>query len=234
MEPHMWLLDWCSFCWCTQWTHSDVWSQLATTPNCVFPIGYRQSRKKWRNCNRRAIHNATRSIGARRAAVCNRGVSASSDGVRSLRPCHSAWTEMFFADDASHLSIEEEFEIFSPPAKLMTLAASLPTITMIWLKLLPVATQPRTSVNDSQSAETYSSTHVISLEMKITKKIGDTGEPSRITTSTGCLYMALPSIIISTVLSARTLCVHRLIYPSICLTFMVLIGLPLPHSGRLP
>jgi len=33
---------------CTQWTHSDVWSQLATMPECLFKIGDRQSEKKWR------------------------------------------------------------------------------------------------------------------------------------------------------------------------------------------
>jgi len=31
---------------CTQWTHSDVWSQLATTPECLFQIGDGQSEKK--------------------------------------------------------------------------------------------------------------------------------------------------------------------------------------------
>jgi len=34
---------------CTQWTHSDVWSQLATTPECWFKVGGRQSEKKRRS-----------------------------------------------------------------------------------------------------------------------------------------------------------------------------------------
>ena len=31
---------------CTQWTHSDVWLQLATTPECLFKIGDQWSEKK--------------------------------------------------------------------------------------------------------------------------------------------------------------------------------------------
>ena len=98
MEPCMWLPDRFTFCWCTQWTHSDVWSQLATTPQCSFTIGYRQSQKKWGNCDRRAICNATRRFGAGRGVVCHRGGSDGSDGARPLWRSHSARTEMFFAD----------------------------------------------------------------------------------------------------------------------------------------
>jgi len=47
---------------CTQWTHSDVWSQSPTAPECWVKIGDGQSEKKLRNCDRRAICNATHGI----------------------------------------------------------------------------------------------------------------------------------------------------------------------------
>jgi len=50
---------------CTRWTHSDVWSQLATRPECLFRIGVRQSEKKQRNGDQWAICNATCDIDAR-------------------------------------------------------------------------------------------------------------------------------------------------------------------------
>ena len=81
MEPCMWLPDQFTFCWCIQWTHSDVWSQLATTLRCSCTIGYRQREKKRRNRDWRAIFNATRRIGAGHGLVCHRGVSDGSDGA---------------------------------------------------------------------------------------------------------------------------------------------------------
>jgi len=83
---------------CTQWTHSDVWSQLPTTPECLFKMGERQSEKKLWNCDRRAICNATRGIDVGRGVIRHRGVSDGSDGVCPLWRSHSARTEMFFAD----------------------------------------------------------------------------------------------------------------------------------------
>jgi len=56
--------------------------------------------------------------------------------------------------------------------------------------------------------------------------IGDTGEPCGTSASTGWLSMALPSIIISTVLSHRQLSVHRIRSPSICLTIIKLTSPP--------
>jgi len=55
-------------------------------------------RKKRRNCNRRAMCNATRGIDAGPGVICHRGVSEGSDGARPLWRSHSARTEMFFAD----------------------------------------------------------------------------------------------------------------------------------------
>jgi len=83
---------------CTQWNHSDVWSQLATTPECLFKVGDRQSEKKRRNGDRRAICNSTRGIDAGRVVIHHRGVSDGSDGARPLWRSQSAQTEMFFAD----------------------------------------------------------------------------------------------------------------------------------------
>jgi hypothetical protein len=87
---------------CTQWTHSDVWSQLATTPECLFKIGDRQSEKKQRNGDRRAICNSTRGIDAGRGVIRHRGVSDGSDGARPLWRSQSAQTEMFFADAVAY------------------------------------------------------------------------------------------------------------------------------------
>jgi hypothetical protein len=83
---------------CTQWTHSDVWSQLATTPGCLVKVGERQSEKKRRNGDRRAICNSTRGIDVGRGVIRHRGVSDGSDGARPLWRSQSAQTEMFFAD----------------------------------------------------------------------------------------------------------------------------------------
>jgi len=69
---------------CTPLTHSDVWSHLATTPACLFTIGARQSRKKRRNGDRRAICNTTRGIDAGRGVIRHLGVSDGSDGARPL------------------------------------------------------------------------------------------------------------------------------------------------------
>jgi len=84
---------------CTQWTHSEVWSQLATTPEGLFKIGDRQSEKKWRNGDRRAICDAMRGLDAGRRVIRPRGVSDGSDGARPLWRSNSARTEIFFADE---------------------------------------------------------------------------------------------------------------------------------------
>jgi len=82
----------------TQWTHSDVWSQLATTPECLFKIGDRQGEKKWWNGDWWAICNAMRGIDTWRRVIRHRGVSDGLDRARPLWRSHSAWTEMCSAD----------------------------------------------------------------------------------------------------------------------------------------
>jgi len=82
----------------TQWTHSDVWSQLATLPEWRFKIGDRQNVKKPWNSDQRAILNATGWIDAGRGVIRHRGVSDGSDRARPLWRSHSARTEIFFAD----------------------------------------------------------------------------------------------------------------------------------------
>jgi hypothetical protein len=64
---------------CTQWMHSDVWSLLATTLECLFILGDRQNGKKWPNSDRRAICNATR-------VVLMPGVGYSATGVSLIAP----------------------------------------------------------------------------------------------------------------------------------------------------
>jgi hypothetical protein len=84
---------------CTQSTHSDVWSQLATPWECLFKLGDRQSEKKWRNHIWRAICNTTRGIDTRRGVIRHRGVSDGSDGASPLWWSYSARTEISFADE---------------------------------------------------------------------------------------------------------------------------------------
>jgi len=118
-------------------------------------------------------------------------------------------------------------------AHSMLIAAHPSSIETTWSTSLPVATQPRSSTKDSPSAsDTYHSTHLMSSEVKITKRIGDTGEPCGSPASTGCLSMPLPSIIISSVLSMRTHSIHRIRSPSICLTFIKLTSLPFATLGK--
>jgi hypothetical protein len=101
-EVCVWLLDQFTFCWCTQWTHSDVWSQLATMLQCSFTIGYRQSEKKPQNCDQRVICNAMCGIGTGHRVIWHQGDSDGSDGALSLWWSQSTRTEMFFADVAYH------------------------------------------------------------------------------------------------------------------------------------
>jgi hypothetical protein len=80
----------------TQWTHSDVLSQLATTPEWSFKIGDWQNAKRQWNSDRRAIYNATRCIDARSGVILHWCVSDCSDRARPLWRSHSARTESFF------------------------------------------------------------------------------------------------------------------------------------------
>jgi len=64
----------------------------------LFKVGGRQSEKKRRNGDRRAICNSTRGIDAGRGVIRHRGVSDGSDGARPLWRSQSAQTEMFVAD----------------------------------------------------------------------------------------------------------------------------------------
>jgi len=117
-------------------------------------------------------------------------------------------------------------------AYLMLFTAHPSSIVTTWLTSLSVATQPRSSTRDKHLADTYSSTHLISREVKIAKRIGDTVEPWGTPVSTECLFMALPSITISTVLSERNLSVHHIRSLSICLTFIKLTSLPFATLGK--
>jgi len=78
-------------------THSDLWSQLATTLQFSFTVVYR-SREKWHHCDRRAICNVTRGIGAGRRVICHQGVSEGSDGARPLWRSPSTLTQPFRLD----------------------------------------------------------------------------------------------------------------------------------------
>jgi len=85
----------------TQWTHSEVWSRLATTPERSFTIGDQQNKKKCWNRDRTAICDATCCIDAGRGVIRHWSCSDGSDGGRPLRNSHSARTEYIFADGCS-------------------------------------------------------------------------------------------------------------------------------------
>jgi len=76
-------------------------------PDCLFKIRDWQREKKRRNNNRRSICNATRGIEAGLGVIRLRGVSDVSDGAPPLRRSHSAWTEMFFADEAAGIEDDQ-------------------------------------------------------------------------------------------------------------------------------
>jgi len=102
-----------------------------------------------------------------------------------------------------------------------------------WLTFLQVATQPRSFANDCQLAcDTYSSTHLISPEVQITKRISDTGEHCGTPASTGCLSSTLPLIIMPTILSDRKLSVYCIRSTSICLTFIKLTSVTFATFGQ--
>jgi len=80
----------------TQWTHSDISSQLATTPECSFEIGVRQREKNWWRCNRRVICDATHGTDTGRGVISHWGVSDGSDRAYPLWWRHSTWTDICF------------------------------------------------------------------------------------------------------------------------------------------
>jgi len=82
----------------TQWTDSDIWSQLATKPEYSFKIVDRRSEKKRWNSDSRVICNVTRGIEAGRAVILHSGAYDASDRVSPLWQSHSARMEIFFAD----------------------------------------------------------------------------------------------------------------------------------------
>jgi hypothetical protein len=71
---------------------------LPSMPERSFKIGNQHSEKKRRNCDGRAICNATCCIDAGRGVSRHRDVPDGSDGPRPLRWSHSARTESFFPD----------------------------------------------------------------------------------------------------------------------------------------
>ena len=89
---------------CTQRTHSDVLSQLATTPEWSFKIGDRQNAKNQWNRDRRAIYNATHCIGAGRGVIRRWGVSDGTDWARPLWRSQSSRTELFLLMNVYWLS----------------------------------------------------------------------------------------------------------------------------------
>jgi len=130
LEVCVWHADWFTFGSCTQWSHSDIWSPLATTTQCSFTIGYRQSEKKQWNCDHRAICTAMRGIGAGRGVICQRGDSDGSGGAHPLWHSHPTRTEMFFADATAghiHTCLECLFIVEDAESSVEVLFASVET-----------------------------------------------------------------------------------------------------------
>jgi hypothetical protein len=103
----VWIPAQFTLCWCTHWTHFDVWPQLATTSQCLFTIEYWQSKKRQWNCDWQAICDALCGFCAWCIAICHWGVSEGSAGVRPLWCSHSAWMEMFSAEGKDETIIGE-------------------------------------------------------------------------------------------------------------------------------
>jgi hypothetical protein len=76
-------------------TYGQIWP---STPECSFHIRDRQSKKKRRNYDGRAICTALCGIGARRRVNCHQDDSNGSDRPHPLSLRHSTQTELFFAD----------------------------------------------------------------------------------------------------------------------------------------
>jgi len=107
-------------------------------------------------------------------------------------------------------------------AHSMHCAVSFSSFSMAWLMLLPDAIQLRSSTKENPSAEMNSSTHIISPQGYIAVRIGDSGEHCRTPASTWCLVMAFLSMIISTIVFERVLCIHHLRSRCIWLAFISL------------
>jgi len=117
-------------------------------------------------------------------------------------------------------------------AHSMVIPAHLSSMVMTWLTSLPVALQPTFSTKDCRLAETYLATTVISTEVKITERIGDNAEPSCAAASTGCLSIALSSIIISKFLAESVVSIHHIRSRSISLILIQLTSLPVHMLGK--
>jgi len=119
----------------TRWTHSDVLSLLATTPEWSFKIGDRQNAKRQWSSDRRAIYNATHCIDAGCGVIRHRGVSDGSDGARPLWQSHSARTEYFFADAPSHLP-ESQVSSFRSIANCLSIATTMNSLLQTMISVL--------------------------------------------------------------------------------------------------
>jgi len=78
------------------------WDQERGKTECVFRID-RQSKKKRRNGDRKAICYVLSGIDAGRGVIRHWGVSDDSDGARPLQRSHSARSEIFLADELFQL-----------------------------------------------------------------------------------------------------------------------------------
>jgi len=83
---------------CTQLTDSDVWSELAKTPEWSLKIGDQQNVKNCWNSDQRVIRNVTHWVDARRGVIRHRGVSDGSNGARPLWRSPFGGKAKYYAD----------------------------------------------------------------------------------------------------------------------------------------
>lgn len=116
------------------------------------------------------------------------------------------WPRLRMNSAASIVAISN----FSPASLGHSMLFTTPRSSVVTTSItsLTVASQSKLSTKDNPWAEPYSSTHLVTHLVYIVKWIGDTGELCETPLSTGCFSMALPSVIISNVLSETKLLVH--------------------------
>ena len=82
-----------------QFTHSDVWSELAITPERSFNIGEKHKKMIQWHSDRWAICKVTHGIEAGRGVIVQRGVCNRCDAAHPIWQSHSAQPDTVFADE---------------------------------------------------------------------------------------------------------------------------------------
>jgi len=123
--------------------------------------------------------------------------------------------------------------IYCLSAQSMLTLAQTSSFLKTWFMLLPVATCPTSSAKAWPStSEIHSDIHLMSPDVFIATRSEDTCEPCGIVASTGCLFVTLPSVTLSTVRSLNNLAIQLMRSPFIPFPVNVQICHPLPTLGK--